>query len=158
MVFRVFPFLLFLFFCASCDKLSFTKRIDTNAIDTIVDFSSVDTFPSFKNCDSIVDKTVKSDCFRKTIHLKITKELQQYSFTIKDSISETVFMNLLINSEGKVVLEEIQSSQNCKRQLPELDSLLFLSIQNLPVIYPAIKRGIPITTKYRLPIIIELKE
>ena len=67
-------------------------------------------------------------------------------------------MNLLINSEGKVVLEEIQSSQNCKRQLPELDSLLFLSIQNLPVIYPAIKRGIPITTKYRLPIIIELKE
>jgi hypothetical protein len=158
MVFRVFPFLLFLFFCASCDKLSFTKRIDTNAIDTIVDFSSVDTFPSFKNCNSIVDKTVKSDCFRKTIHLKITKELQQYSFTIKDSISETVFMNLLINSEGKVVLEEIQSSQNCKRQLPELDSLLFLSIQNLPVIYPAIKRGIPITTKYRLPIIIELKE
>ena len=158
MIFRVFPFLLFLFFCTSCDQLPFTKRIDTNPIDTIIDFSSVDTFPSFKNCDSIVDKTVKSDCFRKTIHFKIRKELQQYSFTIKGSISETVFVNLLINSEGKVILDEIQSSQNCKLQLPELDSLLLLSIQNLPVIYPAIKRGIPITTKYRLPIIIELKE
>ena len=67
-------------------------------------------------------------------------------------------MNLIISSKGNVVLEKVQSSENCKLQLPELDSLLLLSVQNLPVIYPAIKRGIPVTTKYRLPIIIELKE
>ena len=158
MIFRAFSFLIILFLCASCDKFSFAKRHQTQAIDTIVDFSLVDTFPSFKNCDSIFDATQKADCFRKTIHFKIGEELQQYSFTIKDSISEKVFMNLIISSKGKVVLEKVQSSENCKLQLPELDSLLLLSVQNLPVIYPAIKRGIPVTTKYRLPIIIELKE
>ena len=123
MIFRAFSFLVILFLCASCDKFSFAKRHQTQAIDTIVDFSLVDTFPSFKNCDSIFDTTQKADCFRKTIHFKIGEELQQYSFTIKDSISEKVFMNLIISSKGNVVLEKVQSSENCKLQLPELDSL-----------------------------------
>lgn len=128
------------------------------ALDTVVDFSLVDTFPSFKNCDSIFDTTQKSDCFRKTIHLKIGKELEKYSFTIKDSLSETVFVNLRISSKGNVFLEEVQSSEYCRMQLPELDSLLLLSFQNLPTMFPAIKRGIPVTTRYQLPIVIQLKE
>ena len=158
MFFRVFLLLLGLFLCFSCDRFSFTKRNPMQALDTVVDFSLVDTFPSFKNCDSIFDTTQKSDCFRKTIHLKIGKELEKYSFTIKDSLSETVFVNLRISSKGKVFLEEVQSSEYCRMQLPELDSLLLLSIQNLPTMFPAIKRGIPVTTRYQLPIVIQLKE
>ena len=158
MFFRVFLLLLGLFLCFSCDRFSFTKRNPMQALDTVVDFSLVDTFPSFKNCDSIFYTTQKSDCFRKTIHLKIGKELEKYSFTIKDSLSETVFVNLRISSKGKVFLEEVQSSEYCRMQLPELDSLLLLSIQNLPTMFPAIKRGIPVTTRYQLPIVIQLKE
>jgi hypothetical protein len=44
------------------------------------------------------------------------------------------------------------------KQLPTLDSLLAISIQNIPKIYPAIKRGIPVKTKYILPIRIQFKE
>ncbi len=145
-------------FCTSCDKFSFNKNKNIQVLDTIVNFSSVDVSPSFKPCDSIIDKTKKTDCFRVTIHQKIGEELQKHSFTIKDSISETVYVNLVINSKGKIVLDEIQSSENIKHQLPELDSLLKVSIQKLPTIYAAIKRGIPVTTKYRLPIRIHLKE
>ncbi|ARV06461.1 hypothetical protein BTO04_07005 [Polaribacter sp. SA4-10] len=158
MFFRVFSFLIFIAFCTSCDKLSFNKNENTQVLDTIVDFSSVDVSPSFKLCDSIIDKTKKTACFRVAIHQKIGEELQQYSFTIKDAISETVFVHLLINSNGTISLEEVQSSENIKIQLPELDSLLKVSVLKLPSIYPAIKRGIPVTTKYKLPIRIHLKE
>ena len=44
------------------------------------------------------------------------------------------------------------------REIPTLDSILNLSIKNLPKIFPANKRGIPVTTKYRLPIRIQLKD
>ena len=158
MFFRVFSFLIFTAFCTSCDKLSFNKNEHIQALDTIVDFSSVDVSPSFKLCDSIIDKTKKTACFRVAIHQKIGEQLQQYSFTLKDAISETIFVNLLINSNGTISLDEIQSSKNIKLQLPELDSLLKVSVQKLPSIYPAIKRGIPVTTKYKLPIRIHLKE
>jgi hypothetical protein len=69
-----------------------------------------------------------------------------------------VYVDLLINSKGKIILETIESSQNMKILLPKLDSILRLSIDRVPNMYPAIKRGIPVTTKYRLPILIQLKE
>lgn len=127
-------------------------------VDTVVNFSSVDTSPSFKECDSIIDKQQKADCFRTTIHKKIGAELQKHEFTIKDSISEIVHVDLLINTKGKIILEAILASEIIKNQLPQLDRILSLSVDQIPRVYPAIKRGIPVTTKYRLPILIQLKE
>jgi hypothetical protein len=157
MFLRFFTFLIVVVFCTSCDKLSFPRNKDLQVLDTIVDFTSVDFSPSFKVCDSLIDKTKKADCFRNTIHQKIGAELQKHSLTIKDSIDEVVFVDILINSKGKIIFQEITSTENLKQQLPQLDSLLQQSVQKLTNIYPAIKRGIPVTTKYRLPIRILLK-
>lgn len=158
MLLRVFPFLLFLIFCNSCDQLVEAGNSKIVPLDTFVDFSSVDFSPSFSVCDSIITKQEKSDCFRNTIHTKIGTELLQYPFTLKEAISETVYVHLLITAKGIVVLDEIQSSENIKRQLPALDSLLKVTVTNLPKIRPAIKRGIPVVTKYSLPIKIHIKE
>ncbi|KGL58526.1 hypothetical protein PHEL85_2790 [Polaribacter sp. Hel1_85] len=84
--------------------------------------------------------------------------MQKNLFTIKDSIDEIIYVDLLINSKGIFILDSIQSSNNIKKELPQLDSLLKVSVQNLPQIFPANKRGIPVTTKYQLPIRIQLKE
>ena len=127
-------------------------------LDTIVNFSSVDTSPSFKVCDSIIDKQKKTNCFRTTIHQKIGAELQKHQFVIRDSISEIVYVDLLINSKGKIVLEAMASSEEIRIQLPELDSVLRISVDKIPNVYAAIKRGIPVTTKYRLPIKIQIKQ
>ena len=127
-------------------------------LDTIVNFSSVDTSPSFKVCDSIIDKQKKTNCFRTTIHQKIGVELQKHQFVIRDSMSEIVYVDLLITSKGKIVLEAMDSSEEIKIKLPKLDSVLRISIDKIPNVYAAIKRGIPVTTKYRLPIKIQIKQ
>jgi hypothetical protein len=158
MFLRFLSILLFLIFCSSCDKLKFFNAKETQALDTIVNFSVVDISPSFKNCNSIIDKIPKSICFRNTIHQKISKELLQHSFTIKDSISEIIYVDLLINSKGLISLQQIESSENILTQLPQLDSLLQVSVQKLPAVLSAKKRGIPVATKYRLPIRIQLKK
>lgn len=158
MFLRVFTFCLLLFFITSCDKFSFSKNTKNKALDTLVNFSSVDTYPSFKPCDTLIEKTKKADCFRTNIHQRIGGELQQHSFMIKEAIDEIIFVDLIINAKGIVVLDSIQSPEMIKKTLPKLDSLIKSSIQKLPKIYPAIKRGIPVTTKYRLPIQIQLKE
>ena len=158
MFLRIFTFIILLFFITSCDKLSFLKSEKIQALDTIVNFSSVDTSPSFKVCDSLIDKHQKSNCFRTTIHQKIGAELQKHQFIIRDSISEIVYVDLLINSKGKIVIEAMASSEEIRIQLPELDSVLRISVDKIPNVYAAIKRGIPVTTKYRLPIKIQIKQ
>jgi len=158
MFLRVSSFLLLFIFITSCDNFSFSKNKNMQLLDTIVNFSSVDTSPSFKVCDSIIDKQKKTNCFRTTIHQKIGAELQKHQFVIRDSISEIVYVDLLINSKGKIVLEAMESSEEIKIKLPKLDSVLRISIDKIPNVYAAIKRGIPVTTKYRLPIKIQIKQ
>jgi len=145
-------------FLTSCDKFSFTKKQPLQVLDTIVDFSSVDKYPSFPACDSIIDRDKKAICFRETIHATINEELQKHHFQIKDSINETIFLDILINAKGRFILDTIKSSENIRKQLPELDSILRTNINQLPEIISANKMGIPVTTKYQLPIKILLKE
>ena len=158
MLLRVFSFLLILFLITSCDKFSYSKNKNLQVKETIVDFTSVDFSPSFKVCDSLIEKNKKSNCFRTTIHQKIGAELQKHQFIIRDSISEIVYVDLLITSNGKIVLEAMESSEEIKNQLPKLDSVLRISVDKIPNVYAAIKRGIPVTTKYRLPIKIQIKQ
>ena len=155
---RVFSFLILMIFITSCDKLSFSKNKENQDLDTIVDYTAVDLSPSFPACDSIIDKTEKSNCFRNTIHKKIGEELQKHALTSQDSIDETVYVDLLINTEGIIEFLELTSSENIKKQLPALDSILQLSVDNLPKIFPAIKKRFPVATKYRLPIRIVLTD
>ena len=158
MFLRIFSLFLLFLLITSCDNFSFSKNKNLQAVDTIVDYTSVDFSPSFKVCDSIIDKHQKSNCFRTTIHQKIGVELQKHQFVIRDSISEIVYVDLLINSKGKIVIEAMASSEEIRIQLPELDSVLRISVDKIPNVYAAIKRGIPVTTKYRLPIKIQLKQ
>ena len=155
---RVFSLLLLMIIFTSCDKLPFIKKEPIQVIDTIVDYTAVDTFPSFKECDSIIDNTKKATCFRYTIHHKIGEELQKQKLAIKDSIDETVLVDLLINTDGKIIFEKLQASENITKELPELDSLLRVSVANLPTVFPAIKKRYKVATKYQLPIRIYLKK
>ena len=158
MLMRVFSLLLFLIICTSCENLPFSKKQQKPILDTIINFNEVDFSPSFKICDSIIEKEAKSYCFRTSIHQKIGAELQKQVFTIHDSIDEIVNVSFIIDSKGKIQFEKMDASEIIKNQLPKLDSVIQESIQKIPAIYPAIKRGIPVTTKYTLPIRIQLKE
>ncbi|EAR11745.1 hypothetical protein PI23P_01035 [Polaribacter irgensii 23-P] len=158
MFLRVFSFLLFLIVVTSCNQLSLSKGKNSTVLDTIVDFSSVDTAPSFKVCDSIIVKDSKSECFGKTLHQMVGVELVKYPFSVQDSISEMVYVDVLISARGKITLAAVSSSFVVKEQLPQLDSILRVVMEKIPNVYAAIKRGIPVASKYRLPIKIELKE
>ena len=158
MFLRIFSLFLLFLLITSCDNFSFSKNKNLQAVDTIVDYTSVDFSPSFKVCDTIIDKNQKYLCFRNTIHQKINKELLQNPLEARDSISEIIFIDLLINSKGMISFKKIELTDNLKKQLPELDSVIQNSIEKLPIIKPATKRGIPVNTKYRLPIKIQIRE
>ena len=155
---RVFSFLLIAVFCTSCQFFKFDKKNDLQNLDTIVDFSSVDSSPSFTICDSLIDKDEQTDCFRTTIHQKIADKLSHYTLQVKHPIDEVITVEIIINNKGNIIFESLFASDSIKKALPKLDSLLKVSVESLPTIFPAIKMGIPVSTQYQLPIRIKLKE
>lgn len=141
----------------SCEYISFEKNKNIEKIDMDVDFTSVDVSPSFKVCDSLIDKDKKNSCFRSTIREEIANSLAKYSIKVKQPLDETITVTIIINSNKQVNLANIGASESLRKEIPALDEMIEKSIADLPDIYPAIKRGIPVTTQYQLPIRIKLE-
>lgn len=157
MFFRRFSFLLLIIFFSSCQFFTTDKQRDTQSLDTIVNFNKVDVSPSFVACDSLIGSK-KTNCFRNTIHQKVAESLQKHTIKVANALDETIYVDLLIDTDGKITLKSIHPNENIQREIPKLDSLLIESLRKFPTIFPAIKRGIPVATQYQLPIRILLKE
>ncbi|MDX8554367.1 hypothetical protein MK851_12125 [Tenacibaculum sp. 1B UA] len=156
MSFRYVTFLVCALLCFSCDFFSYSKKDSAQVVDTVVDFTKVDESPSFSKCKNLL-KEDRVSCFRDEIHKRVTASLKEYNFVTKNSLDEEVLIDILINKEGKFVLGKVTTSDVVINQLPELDSIIKLAIEKLPIISPATKRGIPVVTKYQLPIKIKIE-
>lgn len=154
---RYFLFICLLFSFTSCEYFSFEKNKNIEKINMDVDFTSVDVSPSFKVCDSLIDRDKKSSCFRTTIRQEISCSLAKQSIQVTQSVDETIEVAITIQSNKEVKLTSIKSSDSLLVILPSLKAILKKSVEELPAIYPAIKRGIPVTTVYKLPIRIAVK-
>ena len=78
--------------------------------------------------------------------------LNDFEFTLTDKESETVDVIFVIDTLGKIRVSNIEKNVLVLDQMPEFDGVVTQSLKNLPKLAPAIKRGIPVNTKYRIPI------
>jgi len=122
-----------------------------------LDYSSVDVSPSFRVCDSLIEKDKKDTCFRTTLRQEIFSSLAKQSIQVPQSVDETIEVAITIQSNKEVKLTSIKSSDSLIAIVPSLKAILKKSVEELPAVYPAIKRGIPVTTVYKLPIRIAVK-
>lgn len=124
-------------------------------VDTIVDFNSVDAFPLFPDCKDIPSRDKQQVCFQLEMSQHIYASLKEYSLNAIDSINDTVLVKLKVDALGITSLSTIQISKKTQKLFPEFDSILKVSLQNLPDLQPAIKRNMPVTTEFTLPIILK---
>lgn len=156
-----FKFLLVFTVCLSVCSCEFLQKktglnLKEFELDTVIDIHSIDEFPAFVTCDSILDISQKSRCFKNNLYKHFSSILLEHTFTSTQSIHETVKVKLRINKNGKPELVKIDSVSIIKKEIPILDSLIRVSVENLPKLIPAKKRGIFVATEYIIPIRIDL--
>lgn len=154
---RKYFFLLVVLCFYSCDYLSLKKDVPQEELDTVINFTSIDSPPSFKECDHIIDKEEKSICFRNSIHEKIAANLGERKFKVKHNVNEVVEVTILVDNTGEITLKKITVSQSILDEIPSFEKDLQTAIESLPTVLPAIKRSIPVSTEYVLPIRITLE-
>ena len=158
---RLFIAILFIFLFTSCDFLSSKKvavKNESMAMDTIVDYSTVDAYPLFTNCKNLDEKEKQEECFG----FELVEQLEQLIVLKKikgpPAVYDTVYVDLSIAKDHKIRISGIKSSDILKEKIPNLDSILIASVNQLPaIIEPAIKRGIPVHSQFKLPILISVK-
>jgi hypothetical protein len=141
----------------SCD-LTINNELSVNQLvsDELETFnwSDVDTYPRFQNCDTIINKELNFQCFVNTLTSKVQTNLSNTGVIVDKSIKDTVIISFRVSDKGKITLDELFSESEVLNVNLLIDSIFKLSILDLPKLYPAIKRGQPVNTKFKLPILV----
>ena len=150
-----FPILL-LMFLTSCEYLSFKKPVQAEIPDKdTIDYSKLDEYPIFPECDSIPSEDKQRICFQIKMSKHIYLSLNQLDINAKTTFNDTIIVKIIVDNAGKTKLSSIQKSDKISQYLPKLDSIINAGLQELPLLQPAIKRGIPVSAEFSLPIVIK---
>ena len=122
-----------------------------------IDWNDVDQYPLFSKCDETVTKVLQKKCFEETLFLHILKMLQENEFTVDQEVKDTVYVEFISESNGSITVLNISNSEIFGSRKPEFNEKIEQSLNSLPPLEPALKRGIPIRSKFRIPIVINPK-
>lgn len=152
--------LITLFFCLllvlSCSYVEkYSKKELIQEVDTIIDFNSVDAFPLFPNCRDIPSRKKQQICFQLEMAQYIYASLKEYQLNANGIVNDTVLVSLTINILGKTTLSNIKISAKTRKLFPNFDSIVKVSLRKLPKLQPAIKRNIPVSIEFTLPIVLK---
>lgn len=119
-------------------------------------WNDVDEYPSFSICDSLTLKAEKKTCFQQVLTSHISGFLQNEIIIVSKDISDTIVLNFRVSETGKLNLTDAKIDSLTIAEIPNIKALLTKSLDSLPRVYPATKRGQQVKTEFKLPIIVKV--
>ena len=116
-------------------------------------WNEVDTYPSFPICDSLQTLSNKKQCFETTLANHISTQLAKQTFVVTQDINDTIVLELLITEKGQLQIKQFTADSLTLAELPNIKQVIETSLDSLPPIYAAIKRGQQVKSQFKLPII-----
>lgn len=122
-----------------------------------IDMKEVDEYPSLVGCDSLPERAARRSCFERGLSHNFQRYLATKILVFSDPIRDTIWLDLSITASGEAEINAIKISDSLEQQIPEMKQWLHQSMDSLPKIYPAIKRGIPVRTAFKMPVVIKVE-
>ncbi|HUH48127.1 MAG TPA: hypothetical protein VLZ54_13290 [Arenibacter sp.] len=119
-----------------------------------INFNEVDRYPLFGDCDEMMDKETQLECFKTTLLSHYTATLKEFEFEFVTDVSATVYVDFLVDHKGEISVLEVERNEDIENQIPEFRSIIAQSLKGLPPLLPALKRGVPVNSKFRVPILL----
>ncbi|MFD1161015.1 MULTISPECIES: hypothetical protein [Hwangdonia] len=150
---------LFILTLTSCEyfkvKKTSSEAILKEELQTF-NWNDVDAYPSFSVCDSLTLKEERKACFQEVLTTHISEFLQDEIIIVTKDISDTIVINFRVSETGDLKLMDAKIDSLTMAEIPNIKRLLTKSLDSLPKIFPASKRGQQVTTEFKLPIIIKV--
>lgn len=113
-----------------------------------IDWDRVDAYPSYATCDTIQQADEAMACFFERLQLETLRVLKNDSL-VKISTIDTVDFLVTVSNQSEL---QFKTEMVNEKLLPKwmLDSIMQQNIKQFSKIQPASKRGVPVTTQFRL--------
>ncbi len=142
----------------SCDLFTSTDKKTQELVNKElleIDWNDVDSYPLFETCDENMTKTGQRECFENELLKHCAETLNEFDFVLESDINPTVIVDFLVDKDGRIDIIDIEKDSAINKQMPEFDGIIRQSLKNMPSLAPALKRGIPVKAKFRIPIVLK---
>ena len=158
-MFRFSVLLAFALCLTGCKDLE-TKKVSSEVLAEeelkAINMNEVDEYPSFATCDSIEDQEARYQCFKTELALNFQRQLSNKTIIVESELNDTIWLYLSITELGDLSIDRTEIPDTIAVQLPELERWLKDSLDSLPQISAANKRGIPVKTAFKMPVIVKV--
>lgn len=145
---------------SSCDNLETRKISSKQYLDQeweALDINEVDGYPTFDTCNNVVEGPALQSCFENTITETFYENLGLHHIVVSKPINKTIYIGFIVNEKGSYYIEELNLPEEIKTEIPELESWIYEATQSLPKAKPATKMGIPVKTRFKIPLVLEVE-
>ncbi len=143
----------------SCDHIE-TRKISSSqylAQDwEALNLNEVDGYPTFDSCNTVAEGPDLKTCFENTIMDTFYEAFNVHQIVVSRSLNETVTIHFIVDEKGWYCIEKIDISHEVRNEIPQLDRWIYEATQNLPKAKPATKEGIPVKTKFKIPVVLQV--
>lgn len=119
-----------------------------------INWSDVDTYPKFKACSSITDTAESKACFEKQLTMQVGDAIKSRINNAIQTLNDTIWVSLTISEKPSITVTNIDMDHWVAEEFSEMQSWIIDAVKEIELKDPAIKRGVPVKTQYRLPIVV----
>ncbi|NND14949.1 MAG: hypothetical protein HKN89_01345 [Eudoraea sp.] len=117
-----------------------------------IDWNTLDHYPLFDECDELMTAETQRNCFEESLVKKLSEGLAEYDLVLEDQVSTIIYIDLLVDMEGTIKVADMERNPEILAQLPDFNRMIQREVNELPKVEPALKRGVPVNVKFRIPI------
>lgn len=120
-----------------------------------INWNEVDEYPSVNDCEKLTDATQRKQCFFEFLTATIQQKLGVDTLSIMFPKLDTIEVKVTVLPNSDMEFEPQFPKDSVAYDTIKIDSILRVRLVDFPKVNPAIKRGIPVKTKFVLPVIIK---
>jgi hypothetical protein len=123
-----------------------------------INWKEVDEYPSVADCEKIVGKKQRQQCFFEVMSQLIQSKLDIDTLSILYPELDTIEVKVTIFPNATMQFEPQFPKDSVAYDTIKIDSILHARLIDFPKVNPGIKRGIPVKTQFILPVILKEKD
>lgn len=122
-----------------------------------INMDEVSSYPSIGECDSVMDKEQKKECFFSSMTRLVQERLDADTLLLLYPEIDTIQLKVTIFPDATLAFETEYPKDSVGYDRTKIDSLLRSRLSDFPAVEPASKEGIPVKSQFVLPVIINVE-
>ena len=122
-----------------------------------INWGEVSTYPSIAECEGILDKEIKKECFFSSMTRLVQERLASDTIAMLYPEVDTIMVKVTVYPDATLKFEPQVAKDTVTYNRVKIDSILAARLKDFPKIEPAQKEGVPVTTQFFLPVILNME-